>query len=325
MYDEPQDKRAIVFIDGSNIRHSARKAFGDSFANFNPLALARTLCAAHDWRLVGVHLYLAVPDVRVSEDAHYASIKRSARWRRQGVKVFTRAMQDDGNGGMRQKGIDVRLALDAVDLVRRNAFDIAVIMSQDQDFVELSNEIKSIAREQQRWVQVASAFPESAGNGKGIAGTLAVPIEEDLFAAALDTPENRRLEIALEPAVGTPSPETDIFAPSAIRPVFVPEVAVEPQALERVSFAPPRITPLWASLLAALYLVGAVATFGHMSWRDRDALLAAETTLPRLVADSAQAAVWPVYWLRTEEMGARVQRLVDRPLPWIGTNGDQPN
>jgi hypothetical protein len=31
--------------------------------------------------------------------------------------------------------------------------------SQDQDFAELADEVRAIAREQQRWLKIASAYP----------------------------------------------------------------------------------------------------------------------------------------------------------------------
>jgi len=43
---EPQDKRAVVFIDGQNLFHAAREAFGYTYPNYDILPLARRICEA---------------------------------------------------------------------------------------------------------------------------------------------------------------------------------------------------------------------------------------------------------------------------------------
>jgi hypothetical protein len=59
-----------------------------------------------------------------------------------------------------EKGIDVRLALDLVSLARKKQFDVALIFSQDQDLQEVVQEIWDIAKEQDRWIKIACAFPK---------------------------------------------------------------------------------------------------------------------------------------------------------------------
>jgi uncharacterized LabA/DUF88 family protein len=56
----------------------------------------------------------------------------------------------------REKGIDVRIALDVVHCVRTNACDVALLFSQDQDLSEVADEVRAIARDQGRWVKMAS-------------------------------------------------------------------------------------------------------------------------------------------------------------------------
>jgi hypothetical protein len=41
---EPAIKRAVAFIDGQNLFHSARNTFGYTYPNFDALALAARLC-----------------------------------------------------------------------------------------------------------------------------------------------------------------------------------------------------------------------------------------------------------------------------------------
>jgi uncharacterized LabA/DUF88 family protein len=300
MLQEPEEKYAVAFIDGSNMRHSARTAFGEAFANFNPLALAETVCADQGWTLAGVHLYLGVPDIRVSEDAHYALVKRCARWRRQGVKVFTRTLLEDAGGGVREKGIDVRLALDAIELYRKGAYNVALIFSQDQDFAELASEIKSLARQDNRWVQVASAFPEKGTNRNGVHGTLPIAVGQESFARVLDSAENRQRRIAQVVPVRAPE------AMSKHSPASPAELTREP----RQTAVGARRTPVMISIAAALYLIGAAFTFGYLVWDARAALAMPETRAAVLINNTARAFVWPVYWVGTDDFARLKQHLI---------------
>lgn len=62
------------------------------------------------------------------------------------------------------KGIDVRIALDVILLAHRRVYDVALVMSQNQDLSEVADEIRTIAREQQRWIKIACAFPQSSAS-----------------------------------------------------------------------------------------------------------------------------------------------------------------
>ena len=92
-----------------------------------------------------------------------------------------------------EKGIDVRLALDVIRLAHRSAFDVALIFSQDQDLSEVSAEIREIAREQSRWIKVASAFPRSptSRNVRGIDKTDWIRIDRATYDACTDRRDYR--------------------------------------------------------------------------------------------------------------------------------------
>ena len=61
MPPEPSIKRAAVFIDGQNLFHSVRAAFGYTYPNYDVLALSRSLCAAADWTLIQARFYTGMP------------------------------------------------------------------------------------------------------------------------------------------------------------------------------------------------------------------------------------------------------------------------
>ena len=90
------------------------------------------------------------------------------------------------------KGIDVRIALDVIRMAHRGEFDVALILSQDQDLAEAADEIRVIARER-RWIKVASAFPDSPTrrNRRGIDKTDWIRIDRNAYDACIDRRDYR--------------------------------------------------------------------------------------------------------------------------------------
>lgn len=119
---------------------------------------------------------------------------------RQGVWLFSRSLRyrnriiDLPGGGQHsflsgeEKGVDVRIALDVVRMAHRREFDVALVFSQDQDLSEVAEELRVIAREQGRWIKMASAFPASptSRNRRGINKTDWVRVDRATYDACLD-------------------------------------------------------------------------------------------------------------------------------------------
>ena len=93
----------------------------------------------------------------------------------------------------REKGIDLRLALDVVRLVLNGDCDVVLIFSQDQDLSELADEVRLIARRENRWIKVASAFPASPAYRyrRGIDKTDWIPIDRETYDRCIDTRDYR--------------------------------------------------------------------------------------------------------------------------------------
>jgi hypothetical protein len=88
-----------------------------------------------------------------------------------------------------EKGVDVRLALDVVRVAREGKCDVLVVFSQDQDLSEAADEIRVIARQQLRWLRIASAFPVSptCTNTRGINKTDWIRITRNVYDRCIDT------------------------------------------------------------------------------------------------------------------------------------------
>ena len=205
--DEPNIKRATVFIDGQNLYHTAKKAFAYNYPNYDPAQLAQRVCAMRAWQLQDVYFYTGVPDARDKPFWNHFWTAKLAVMGTRGVRTFQRALRyhdqevvlPDGSASTirvgQEKGIDLRLALDVVRLSLEQAFDVGVIFSQDQDLSELADEVRRISALQNRWVKLACAFPYSEGyaNRRGINRTDWIRIDKAVYDTCLD-PNDYRLK-----------------------------------------------------------------------------------------------------------------------------------
>ena len=62
VFAEPSGKRAVAFVDGQNLYHAARQAFGYTYPNYDVQALAAAICESHTWILTETRFYTGVPD-----------------------------------------------------------------------------------------------------------------------------------------------------------------------------------------------------------------------------------------------------------------------
>lgn len=205
MPQEPPVKRAIAFYDGQNLFRHAMAAFGHYHPNYDPWKLFEAVCESEAWTNNGVRFYTGTPLAEKDPMWHRYWNKRLLAMRRGGILVTSRPIRyhqietnlADGTvetvESAHEKGIDVRLALDVVRLARTNQLDVAVIFSQDQDLAEVAEEIRDIARSEQRWIKIVSAFPSgpNASANRGINGTDWFRIDEALYNACLDPRDYR--------------------------------------------------------------------------------------------------------------------------------------
>jgi uncharacterized LabA/DUF88 family protein len=206
MPQEPISKRAVAFFDGQNLYHAAKQAFGYTYPNYAPLKLAQAVCQQQAWQLAGTRFYTGVPDPGDNVVWYRFWTRKLGALGRRGAFVFSRPLRYRTkqitlpNGIVHQvrvgeeKGIDVRIAIDVIRLAVRRQYDVALIFSQDQDLSEAAEEIREIAREQGRWIKIASAFPAGPYNRRGINKTDWLPIDQATYDASIDPKDYRRLQ-----------------------------------------------------------------------------------------------------------------------------------
>lgn len=202
---EPAIKRAIAFVDGQNLFYAAKEAFGYRYPNYDIAALAAQVCASHNWQLQRIYFYTGIPDVADNPFWNYFWVSKLSAMGRQNVQVFSRPLRyrnqsitlPDGTTRTvlvgQEKGIDIRIALDIVRHVRQADCDVILVLSQDQDLSEVAAEVRTISIQQQRWIKIASAYPDSPtrSHHRGIDRTDWIRIDRATYDACLDNADHR--------------------------------------------------------------------------------------------------------------------------------------
>jgi len=196
----PAPPRVVAFIDGQNLFHSAKESFGYVYPNYDLLCLSQVVCKAQGWDLKGIQFYTGIPDA--VDNAFWNNFWKAklAHMGRIGIHIFSRPLRyrnqtvklPDGTTHTflvgQEKGVDIRIALDAVHMAHENVYDVCLIFSQDQDLTEAVEEIRHTATAQGRWIKVACAFPVSptSRNKRGIDKTDWIKIDRSTYDACLD-------------------------------------------------------------------------------------------------------------------------------------------
>lgn len=203
--EEPEQKVAYSFFDGQNLFRHAKDAFGHYHPNYDPVKLHRTICERQGWIPGRIFFYTGIPPREKDEFWHGYWERRILSMKRQGIEVVTRNLRYrrveayDENGDLllkeipQEKGIDVRLALDVVRHARERSYNVAIIFSQDQDLAEVAEEVRRIARDQERWIKIACAFPVGprATARRGIDKTDWIKLDRTLYNTCLDQRDYR--------------------------------------------------------------------------------------------------------------------------------------
>lgn len=206
--------RAVAFFDAQNLFHAAKSAFGYTWPNYDPHALAAMVCAQNGWKLEQVRHYTGYPSKEDNEFWHAFWTNKQSAMGTRGVHTFGRLLKyrlmamewpdrspillPDGTPYVRQiaqeKGIDIRIALDVVHLALEQTYDVAILFTQDQDLSEAVDDVKAIAALQNRWVTVACAYPNNPRNNqnnRGVNRTDWKRISQSDYATCLDPVDYR--------------------------------------------------------------------------------------------------------------------------------------
>ena len=191
--------RTIVFIDGQNLFHLARKAWEADpphpkspyhWPSYDVEKLAHALVARCPGRtLAEIRFYTGVP-TRKANSFWYGFWSNKIRiLRSRGVAVYRGSISFGGQ----EKGVDVSLAIDLVQATYEQRYECAVIVSQDKDFEPAVRLSKAIAQAQGRKLVFESSFPFESGrvSRRGVPETTWVPIDKATYDACFDPTDYR--------------------------------------------------------------------------------------------------------------------------------------
>lgn len=194
-----------VLFDCQNLFMSAKAVFGHREPNFDVAGLANALAEREGYVLAEAALYTGMPSAQHDPRWHSFWSRKLSALASAGVTIFNPPLRyhervdqlPDGRVRKtmiaREKGVDVRIALDCVKHAHRGDCEALLLVSRDNDLAEAAKDARQIAEEDGRKLEVFSAYP-SATTCKfvGIRGTRWAPIDEKLYNQHLDKIDHRR-------------------------------------------------------------------------------------------------------------------------------------
>lgn len=149
--DGSEKTRVAVFIDWQNAYKTAREAFGlysmpNEHGNFSPFKLGLLLAVGNGRGpagvdLVKVEIHRGLPSQRHDPIGYAANRRQAAAWVKERPSIVQprlrplRYPRNYPNEPVVEKGVDVQLAIAAVESVLTEAADVAVIFSHDTDLL----------------------------------------------------------------------------------------------------------------------------------------------------------------------------------------------
>ena len=197
--------RTIVFIDGQNLYHLAKRAWGSdasfaySWPSYDVEKLSRALVNYRDGRtLAETRFYTGVSDPKAGskQEFWYGFWSNKIRHlKRQGIYVYRGRV----NLGGQEKGVDVSLAIDLIRATYEFQYEAAIIVSQDSDFGPAIRLAKQIAKGQGRMLAFESRYPVGPGSRsrRGVPGTTWLPIDKKTYDACHDPRDYRPKGVSL--------------------------------------------------------------------------------------------------------------------------------
>lgn len=202
----PSICRVHAFFDAQNLFLTAKECFGYKYPNFDPIKLAKEITKLERGRkLKKIHLYTGVHSIKEDEFLHKFWMNKLQGLRRAGVDAhhrflkYTEVKKITESGEVeiikkpREKGVDVKIAVDLIRLARKGLYDTVIIFSQDTDLNEAIDELYEVKKEFNRWIRFECAYPYKEGmkNPRGLKRTKWWKISKELYDKCLDERDYR--------------------------------------------------------------------------------------------------------------------------------------
>ena len=139
--------RTLVLIDGQNLYHLAKNAWSSAsepqynWPSYDVEKLARTLVAMNPERiLTEIRFYSGVQKRDIDPFWHGFWSNKLRYLKSKGIQIYRGRINNAG----KEKGVDVQLALDLIRATYQQQYDVAIIVSQDNDFAPLWSWLKKL-------------------------------------------------------------------------------------------------------------------------------------------------------------------------------------
>jgi uncharacterized LabA/DUF88 family protein len=136
--------RVCVFIDGSNLYFALKRNGKNTRVDYHQLSLA---LAHSDRTLIRTYYYNAVFDVNAfpekakNQQSFLESLDRTPY-----LDLRLGRIVQNREGHRMEKGVDVRMASDMVYYAARDFYDVAVVLTEDQDFAPALALVKEMGK-----------------------------------------------------------------------------------------------------------------------------------------------------------------------------------
>ena len=141
--------RIVLFLDWQNLYMSARSALhsagvdpGPADGQIDPIALGELICSrpspGRTRELTEVRIYRGEPSQNKSPRMYAAYSAQRRVWEQAGARVMTRPLQyltdrQTGLESVKEKGVDVQLAVDLIAGASDGLYDVGIVFSGDTD------------------------------------------------------------------------------------------------------------------------------------------------------------------------------------------------
>lgn len=164
----PKPTRVVLFIDGQNLYNRCKDHFGWPWAD--PILLGEALVRADQAKygadshvLSGVRFYTGIHDPNRRPVDHGKMQRRLQAYEARGIYTVAVPVAYKRQGlrwRAREKGVDVRIAIDLLRLAQKGLYDVAIVVSEDSDLNEAIRDVYEL-RDYERWIAVENALPYS--------------------------------------------------------------------------------------------------------------------------------------------------------------------
>lgn len=136
------DERVVIFIDGSNLLHGLKQDFNRIDIDF--VKLVKKLV---NFRyLVRVYYYSALPDQKIDPERYKKQQQFLDALQRKDYFNVVLGRLERRDQTYVEKGVDISLAVDMLDLAFTNVYDTAIIISGDGDFAHAVEVAKRLGK-----------------------------------------------------------------------------------------------------------------------------------------------------------------------------------